>query len=368
MKNEYFKPCPGIAMLYALLLVCLPGTVHADKLMHYRVTIDNLSEQSFLPNVAFTHDSDLRMYKKQRTASVGLDVIDDNGNQQSSMFDHLYKHRHVTEVIDIGVPLAPKESMTFSITARPGNRLSLASMVVCTNNGFTGLNRARLPKRGAEILWAAGMEANTELSTDFAEPCSSFVPGTLPDYPYGNEIHTVNTSPPEQLQFHSNIRDAGDKTVGDHGWTGTAAKITVTLVSDDANKFLARLSSDGEVPPIKTGNDAWGQADLMLNADDTELIYRLKALRMKSGVIQARIHQGLPNDNGPVVAHLFEPSSPTVNEHLNTRGRLTHSELVGPLAGDFKGFVNALRAGELYINVHSNEYPLGEIRGQVGIN
>jgi hypothetical protein len=336
MKNEYFKPYPGIALLFLLLLACLPGAVHADKLMHYRVTIDNLSEQPFSPNLAVTHDGDLRMYKKEGPASAELGAIVDNGNHQSSMFDRLYNDRHVTEVIDIGVPLAAKEATTFGITAQPGNRLSLASMVVCTNNGFTGLNRARLPKRGAEILWAAGMEANTELSTDFEEPCGAFAPGSLPRDPNRHE--------------------------------NSAAKITITRVSDDANKFLARLSSDGEVPPIKTTDDAWGQADLTLNADNTELRYRLKALRLKSGVIQARIHQGLPNDNGPVVAHLFEPASPAVDEHLNTRGRLTQSELVGPLAGDFKGFVDALRAGELYINVHSNDYPLGEIRGQVGAN
>lgn len=330
MKNEYLKPHTGIAMLIVLLLAYLPGAVHADKLIHYRITIDNLTEQPFSPKIAVTHDADLGMYRKD--GPVSAEPSAENGNQQSSMFDHLYNDRQVTDVIGIGVPIAAKEATTFGITARPGNRLSLASMEVCTNKGFTGLNRARLPQRGAEIVWTA---SNTELSTDFAEPCNAFAPTSLPG-------------------GHNRHQDP-------------AAKITITRVSDDANKFLARLSGAGEVPPIQATDDAWGQADLMLNADNTELIYRLKALRIKSGVIQVRIHQGLPNDNGPVVAHLFEPSNPTLDEHLNASGNLTQSELIGPLAGDFKGFVDALRAGELYINVNSNAYPLGEIRGQVGV-
>ncbi|MBM4415842.1 MAG: CHRD domain-containing protein [Chloroflexi bacterium] len=41
------------------------------------------------------------------------------------------------------------------------------------------------------------------------------------------------------------------------------------------------------------------------------------------------------------------------------------SELVGPLAGNWDGFVSALRAGTLYVNVHTSLNPGGAIRGQV---
>jgi len=38
------------------------------------------------------------------------------------------------------------DTLTFDITARPGDRLSLATMLICTNDGFTGLDAARLPR------------------------------------------------------------------------------------------------------------------------------------------------------------------------------------------------------------------------------
>lgn len=336
MKYKYLTPRPGIAMLLVSLFACHPGAVLADQLAHYRVTIDNLTGEPFSSPVAVTHEADLSMFPVKGAAPVEAEAMVKDGNR-APMFDALSINEQVTEVVDMGVPLAANEATTFSITARPGNRLSLATMVICNNDGFIGLNRARLPNRGAEIIWATGYDAGNEdnawLNTDNAGPCSA----------------------PTVISLS-----------GDHARTEPVAKITITHVADDANRFLARLSGAGEVPPVPTTDKPWGQADFTLNADKTELSYRLKALRIKSGVVQARLHQGLPNDNGPVVAHLFAPEGTAVDEHLNTRGRLTQRDLVGPLAGNFDSLVDALRAGELYINVHSNAYPQGEIRGQVG--
>jgi hypothetical protein len=47
-------------------------------------------------------------------------------------------------------------------------------------------------------------------------------------------------------------------------------------------------------------------------------------------------------------------------------GAIQEDDLLGGFAGDFDGFVEALRNGEFYVNVHTVEYPPGEIRGQIG--
>lgn len=368
MNLKYFTPYSGSALLVLSLLISDSGLAHNDRIAHYSVTIDNLTAQPLSPPVAVTHQGNLSLFKVRAPASAELEAIAEEGNQ-APMLDLLSNARQVTEVIDIGSPLGPKQATTFRISASPGDRLSMATMLICTNDGFTGLNRVRLPKRGAEIIWAAGYDAgteyNTEHSADIADPCSALGPVSLSGDPNGNENDAVDTRPPGQIQRHPNIQGVGDLIVGDHAWNESVAKITITPVADNAIKFLARLSGAGEVPPVLATNP-WGQADFTLNDDITELSYRLKALRIESGAIQASIHQGLPNDNGPVVALLYEPASSAVDERLNTRGRLTQSDLVGPLAGDFKGFIDALRAGELYVNIRSNAYPDGEIRGQVG--
>jgi hypothetical protein len=78
----------------------------------------------------------------------------------------------------------------------------------------------------------------------------------------------------------------------------------------------------------------------------------------------AHIHAGAKGSNGPVVAFLFGPADPAVGA-LHPTGTITQANLVGPLAGNWKGFTDAMAKGELYANVHSKANPAGVIRGQI---
>ena len=76
------------------------------------------------------------------------------------------------------VPWPQLKSVTVSLSADPGsNFVSFASMLICTNDGFTGVDGAKLPKRmGEEIeiyagAYDAGTEINTENFADLVPPC-----------------------------------------------------------------------------------------------------------------------------------------------------------------------------------------------------
>jgi hypothetical protein len=64
------------------------------------------------------------------------------------------------------------QSTTFRIEADRGARfLSLASMLICTNDGFMGVNALKLPSKAGDSVTVetAGYDAGTELNTeDFA--------------------------------------------------------------------------------------------------------------------------------------------------------------------------------------------------------
>ena len=68
------------------------------------------------------------------------------------------------------------------------------------NDGFTGLDRAKLPRQGAAIFWLegydAGTEDNTERGEDIVDACSALGPVPLAGDPNGNENDAVDSSSP----------------------------------------------------------------------------------------------------------------------------------------------------------------------------
>lgn len=79
------------------------------------------------------------------------------------------------------------------------------------------------------------------------------------------------------------------------------------------------------------------------------------------------INLGHRHQNGPVVVVLHQPStsSGTVNGTL-LRGTINQNNLTGPLKGEcFDGLIKLMNQGLAYINVSTDVYPTGEIRGQI---
>lgn len=136
-----------------------------------------------------------------------------------------------------------------------------------------------------------------------------------------------------------------------------------------------RLLGANEVPPVDSPGD--GAAVFAVSPDGTELQYFLLA-RNTERMTQAHIHLGGPDENGPVVAFLFggenddgQFATPldqgvTSNGLLASR-TLSADDLVGPLeeSRSLRRLLDELRAGNAYVNVHTEANPPGEIRGQI---
>jgi hypothetical protein len=132
--------------------------------------------------------------------------------------------------------------------------------------------------------------------------------------------------------------------------------------------FRAVLSGGEEVP----ANDsrARGVAIFHLSADGESLSYRLNVANIEN-VTQAHIHLAPAGANGPVVAWLYPAAPPAQviegrsNGPLAT-GTITSDDLVGPLAGaELDDLIEELIAGNAYVNVHTSQFPPGEVRGQI---
>jgi hypothetical protein len=75
------------------------------------------------------------------------------------------------------------------------------------------------------------------------------------------------------------------------------------------------------------------------------------------------IHFGKQGENGPIVVTLFKYDTP-MNE-VSENGTITADELEGPMAGkQLTDLAMAGGNGTLYVNIHTEQNPNGEIRGQ----
>ena len=141
--------------------------------------------------------------------------------------------------------------------------------------------------------------------------------------------------------------------------------VVAPAASAQPSVFRAVLSGGGEVPP--TDSRARGVATFMVNADETELTYRLVLANIQD-VVQAHIHVGASDVNGPVVVFLLHPVDAPLGRFSGVvaQGTVTASDLVGPLAGHpLSDLVAEMEAGNTYTNAHTVVHPGGEIRGQI---
>jgi hypothetical protein len=124
-------------------------------------------------------------------------------------------------------------------------------------------------------------------------------------------------------------------------------------------KFTATLSGQDEVPP--TNSQATGMAEFTVMGDSVG--YTVNASNMQ-GVTAGHIHSGKQGENGPVVVTLFKNDSPS-NEVSET-GSITPDKLEGPMAGkQLTDLASAMSNGDTYVNIHTEQNPNGEIRGQL---
>jgi hypothetical protein len=139
--------------------------------------------------------------------------------------------------------------------------------------------------------------------------------------------------------------------------------------SHNAVTFAAALRGAAEVPPVQTA--ATGMAGFRVTPNQNGIAFQVLLGRINN-VSMIHIHQGAAGTNGPVVAWLYPAGPPPVVipgefNGVIAEGMLTSANLVGPLQGQpLSALITEIRAGNTYVNVHTQQNPAGEIRGQIG--
>ena len=129
--------------------------------------------------------------------------------------------------------------------------------------------------------------------------------------------------------------------------------------------FKAKLSGDQEVPPVVT--DTAASFRLEFNQVDAKAEIRLSVI---DGVRirQAHLHCAPVGVNGPIVVFLAGDNAAgyDVDGKWISNATLTDTSISNPTCGaTLTDLVASIRAGNVYVNVHSVEHPGGVVRGQV---
>lgn len=131
-------------------------------------------------------------------------------------------------------------------------------------------------------------------------------------------------------------------------------------VAAQTAQYTCGLQGSNEVPA--TTSTATGTFTATLDEGAKTVSWSLSVPAITNATL-AHIHAGPTGVNGPPVVTLFTSVPAGAITISATSGP---ADIGGPYTGNWEGFVAALKAGDVYVNVHTVANPGGEIRGQVG--
>ena len=156
-----------------------------------------------------------------------------------------------------------------------------------------------------------------------------------------------------------------------------ALMLAAPSLASASDRVIAELDGFQEVPAaIFTNGSGMFRATLRDDMVEFELSYT-----GLDEVIGAHIHFGRPGVNGGIIAFLCQDQgtplgdppegvAPCPDGDQTITGMLTAADVVGPenqgiMPGDGEAAIAAVAARATYINVHSDGFPGGELRGQI---
>lgn len=258
MTTTFRTGLPAIALLLAaaIALVAVTGSSAQGSDTSYTVTVENLTDnQPLTPPVVIAHASGFDAVTVGEAASSQLQQVAENGNNDP-LVQLAEGSADVMAVTTGTAPIMPGESATLEISAPAGSLLSAVMMLICTNDGFTGVDSMELPASGSQSVetdaYDAGTEMNTEDFADMVPPCQELSGVSSDDEGTGES--NADLAEGGVVAAHAGIQGGTDLTVADHGWTDPVAQITVA--AEEAADTTTTLPDSGGAPP-SDGSTSW---------------------------------------------------------------------------------------------------------------
>ena len=128
--------------------------------------------------------------------------------------------------------------------------------------------------------------------------------------------------------------------------------------------FKAKLKGENEVPPVATSAAASGK--FRVKNDTISSNINITGITNVTG---AHIHAGIKGQNGEPVVDLLKSGRQMQSDGgVIIKGKIADSDLQGPMAGKtLQDLRTAMKYKTVYVDVHTQTHPDGEIRGQINV-
>ena len=227
----------GLAALAAFLVLpaLLVMTAESSSTQRYRVVVTNLTDgQPMSPPLLVTHRKATEVFEVGDAASAGVRAIAEDGDN-SVLAGALLGAPGVHSIVATGTPIhrvggGGNNSLVVEIDGdSKHNRLSVVTMLICTNDGFTGADSVKLPKNFKSVTYAgmaydAGSEDNDELYTSIVDPCGAIGPVTVAGDGFNDHPATEGV-----IAAHPGIAGVGDLMAA-HSWDNPVVYVTIQRI------------------------------------------------------------------------------------------------------------------------------------------
>lgn len=191
----------------------------------YKVSITNITPgNQFTPVLAVTHRSSIALFELGAEPGHELATLAETGD--TAPFESLLSSSN--QVSTVSTNLGPSDGLTFAgetvefqiVGDRQARVLSMAAMMLPTNDSFVALDSVRLPFRGSVTYYAKGYDAGSE---DNDELCAN-IPGPTCGADGG--------SPEGEGFVHisGGIHGIGDLPEEAYDWRNPVAVVTITRI------------------------------------------------------------------------------------------------------------------------------------------
>jgi len=213
----------------ATILIAGAGTTLANGHVYghcnktYEVTITNLTYNQVLsPPLAVSHVPSIRLYQEGEPASEGLEALAEGGDT-SLLTGALSGADGICDVIAADGPVPPGGSTTITIVGSGKRVVSIATMLVNTNDAFAGLKSMPMPKAYATAsqtisAFDAGTETNDELCANIPGPACG---GAGTDASDGEGF----------VHVHRGIHGIGELDPAEYDWRNPVAHVSIRRIN-----------------------------------------------------------------------------------------------------------------------------------------